>query len=332
MSVRANMAWAGLAGGAILLGGQRACLAATGDAPPALPAAAASDDNSNPYSVIIDRNVFRLNPPPPPDDNKDKGPPPDLPVVKLSGFIKTADKLKVLLAVSVKTGDSKAPEAMYYLTMVEDEVETVGEGDKRAVEKLVKVYPGEEKVDIENSGTRMTLSLKENGFGQAPAAALAGGRGVGTAAIRAVGAPAGATPGVPAALPRPGVPGMGAAAPFQGDNSGGANTMVGGANYNRPSFNSGTATSFGGGTAVNTGFQSQQSAFQSGGFNARTGGGILSGGAAPISAPAGSPGVTLPLNSPAGLNHLTQPNSTPMGNGITANGEMPPVPGAQPNQ
>src|ERR1700733_689091 len=44
-------------------------------------------DNSNPYAVIVDRNIFRLNPvplPPPPVDTKPK----ELPKVYLSGIIK----------------------------------------------------------------------------------------------------------------------------------------------------------------------------------------------------------------------------------------------------
>ena len=101
-----------------------------------------------------------------------------------------------LLAVKAKTGNPTAPESTTFLTMAE--------GEKDDVIELIKMYPGEEKVDISDAvSTPMTLSMKENGFNAAaPAAAAAGGR----AGIRQIGTPAGQTP-------MPGVPVTGATLP-----------------------------------------------------------------------------------------------------------------------
>jgi hypothetical protein len=150
MSVGVMISRCGLAGLAILAGAN---------------VASAFDDASNPYSVIVDRNVFHLNPAPPPAA-PDKGPPPDLPKVYLSGFMRTGDKLKVLLAVKTKDPKSKPPETSSYLTLEE--------GSKEGVVELVRAYADEGKVDIINSGTPMTLSLKENGVvGETPPAPAA---------------------------------------------------------------------------------------------------------------------------------------------------------------
>jgi hypothetical protein len=149
-------------------------------APPAVPMTAALQDNSNPYLVISGRNVFHLNPPPPP-------PQPDqgtavLPVVLLSGFMRTGGEAKALLAVKTQNPDPHAPELTSFVALAEGSQQRVGAGDKRAVVELVKIYLEQEKVDIINSGTPITLSLKEDGFNSAKAAA-AGRKG--TAAIHA---------------------------------------------------------------------------------------------------------------------------------------------------
>jgi hypothetical protein len=154
MSVRSTIAWGGIIAGAILPGIQWVCLAATEEASPASAVAAPFNDDSNPYSVITGRNVFHLNPLPPPAV-PDKGPPPVLPKVYLSGFMWTGDKLEVLLVVKTQNPDPRAAEVSSYLTL--------GEGAKEGVVELVKVYAGQEKVDIINSGTPMTISMKDNG-------------------------------------------------------------------------------------------------------------------------------------------------------------------------
>lgn len=115
---------------------------------------------ANPYSVITSRNVFHLNPPPPPPA-ADKGPPPVLPKIFLSGFMWNGDKLSVLLVVKTPNPDLKSADLPSYLTLAE--------GAKDGAVELVKVYPEEGKVDILNSGTPMTLSMKDDGVTNDPA-------------------------------------------------------------------------------------------------------------------------------------------------------------------
>jgi hypothetical protein len=291
--------------GAILLGRHATGLAA---AEGSAPAEASASDSANPYSVIVERNVFRLSPPPPPPSISN-GPPPDLPVVNLSGFVRTGGETKVLLAVKVKTGNSASPEDTSYLTM--------SEGDKDGVVELVKIYPDQEMVDIKNSGTPMTLSMKENGFQNAPAAPAPGARGAGPG-IRQIGMPANGV--------QPGVPNLGAVQPVQGQIAGEGNTLVtGSSTFNRGGFNNPNA--FGGGTVASPGVQPQQTAYQTGGYNARTGGGVITG-SGYVPPPAQAP-LTIPIGQTGGLSHLTQPNSTPAATEAAPNVEMPPMPGVQ---
>jgi len=157
------MAYGGMLCGAILLGAQRICLAGTEDAPPAPAVAAASGAKANPYSVITERNPFRLNPPTPAPEPA-KLPSPDLPVVMVSGFMRTGDQWKVLLAVKTDNPDPHGQKLTSYLTLAEGDKGTVGLGTKQAVVELVKLYVGQEKVDILDSGASITLSMKDNGF------------------------------------------------------------------------------------------------------------------------------------------------------------------------
>lgn len=317
MSASAKMARIGLLVGAILPGPLGSYPAAADVAPPAAPAdrapasVGAADDNSNPYAVIVDRNVFRLNPPPPPV-SANSGPPPDLPEVKLSGFIQTENDWKVLLAVTMKSGNSQTPEASFL---------TMSEGEKQGVVELLKVYPSEEKVEIVDSGTKMTLSMKDNGFKSKPGAAAAAGQRGGAPAVR----PAGIQPSPPGVTPQPGLPGMGAAPQFGGQNPDGSQgTMVGGGRFNSAAFGGGAPNPGFGGGAANPGFQPQPTSFEQG-FNARTGSGIISGGGA-----YGAPAAPTPLAIPLGdnnLSHLTQPNSTPIAPNPSPNVQLPPMPG-----
>jgi hypothetical protein len=148
MSALPKMTFVGLVGGIALLGARGAGLAATTDA------SAAVADNKNPYSVIIARNVFRLNATPAPEARN--GPQADVPVVKLSGFAQTAGQLRVLLAVKTKTGGAAAPESTSYLTLAV--------GERSGGLELVGVHADQERIDIVNSGIPMTLSMKDNGF------------------------------------------------------------------------------------------------------------------------------------------------------------------------
>jgi hypothetical protein len=161
------MAYAGIAGAAIWLAARCVCLAGMGGAPPASAVASASDESASPYSVIMERNAFRLNPPPLPAEAS--GPPqPDLPQVKLSGFMQTANQWKALLAVKVKNPDPRAAPLNSYLTLAEGEKERVTSGEHQFLVEMGKIYAEEEKADIINSGTLVTLSMKDNGFGSPP--------------------------------------------------------------------------------------------------------------------------------------------------------------------
>jgi hypothetical protein len=110
--------------------------------------------DANPYSVISDRNVFHLNPPPPPPPPVDPTPV-ELPKVMLTGFIKKHDIMEVLLAVSGKDTKEKQ-ESIVYLTLTP--------GEKQHDVELVKVRYDKEEVDIVNSGTLQTLSVKSNSY------------------------------------------------------------------------------------------------------------------------------------------------------------------------
>jgi hypothetical protein len=167
MSVGSKMTWVGMAGLAILLGVRGACLAGAEEPSAANLVASDSDDDANPYSIIAQRNVFGLNPPPAAPE-PDKGPPPNLPVVRLSGFMRKGDPWKVLLAVEVENPDPHGHALTCYLTLAEGDKKTVGSGSKQGVLELVKAYADLEKVDIINAGTPMTLSLKENGIASSP--------------------------------------------------------------------------------------------------------------------------------------------------------------------
>ena len=180
MSKRSAKTWAATLSGAILLEGQLLCLAGMEEASSAAPLAAVAADNSNPYAVISGRNVFHLNPPPPPPQpEKDTA---ALPLVLLSGFMRTGGESKALLAVKTQNPDPRAPELTSFVALAEGSKQGVGAGDKRVVVELVKIYLEQEKVDIINSGTPLTLSLKEDGFNSAKAT---GPSRKGTAAVHA---------------------------------------------------------------------------------------------------------------------------------------------------
>jgi hypothetical protein len=89
--------------------------------------------------------------------------------VILSGFMRTGNQWKVLLSVKVRNPDPRAAPLNSFLSMAEGEKEGVTSGENKFVVELVKLYPVQEKADIINSGTPVTLSMKDNGFeGQVP--------------------------------------------------------------------------------------------------------------------------------------------------------------------
>jgi hypothetical protein len=105
-------------------------------------------DSSNPYAVIVDRNIFHLTspPPPPPVDTKPK----DMPKVYLSGIIKIGDEMKVLFSIPPK--DNKSPTA--YLSLAQ--------GEKDNDVELLSVSGDQQSVDIMVSGIKETLTMASN--------------------------------------------------------------------------------------------------------------------------------------------------------------------------
>jgi hypothetical protein len=219
----------------------------------ALAAADNAPTDGNPYSVICVRNVFHLNdPPPPPPPPEPK--PVDLPKVMLTAFVGKGSSIKVYLAVPPK----EAKESVYYTSgMVPDQMEHDVKLVKINYEKKDPV-----SVDILNSGTPQTLTLKSNTYlatATAPAAPAKGGggppgmpAGIGLrhAPPGMVQPPAAAAPGHAAAA----TPGGGNSAIVAGGGSGSAIIAGGGGNsgssYGGFGSSSGTIISGGGATGL----------------------------------------------------------------------------------
>jgi hypothetical protein len=155
---------------------------------PGLLRALPQDTSSNPYSIISERNVFHLNPPPPPPEPEK--PKVDLPVFKLSGFCKIGSKTRALFS----SASSKKEEGWSYYSLAE--------GEREGNLEVVKIDEAQGTVDILNSGTPATLSVKEDSLtpaAPAPAPAVATAWAAGR-------------PGLP-------LPGMPSRRPFQGGAS-----------------------------------------------------------------------------------------------------------------
>jgi hypothetical protein len=135
-----------------------AALPPDGALPPVTPRDA-PDDAANPYGIIMERNIFHLNPqPPPPEPEKPKV---ELPVVKITGFVNIAGKSRVLFVSQPK---EKKDGPIYY---------SLGEGEKSGDSKLelVKISPAQDKVDVINDGVAVTLTVTNDTLGAAPATA-----------------------------------------------------------------------------------------------------------------------------------------------------------------
>ncbi len=113
-------------------------------------------NEENPYSVIVDRNIFHLNPEPVVSTTPEVKPP-DLPKVMLDGFMGKGNLVKVLFAIPGK--DAKATPT--YLTLALGE--KGGDSEGHSVE-LRKINPDQSEVEIINSGTLQTLNVKSNGY------------------------------------------------------------------------------------------------------------------------------------------------------------------------
>jgi hypothetical protein len=117
--------------------------------------------------------------------------------------------------VKTENPDPHADKLSFYLTLSEGEKQGVGAGDKRWTEELVKLDANQERVDILNSGTPMTLSMKDNGFASPPSVKVASASVATVSRATSVGSPAGTTnslgqvwPVSPAHPMKPGVGGQ----------------------------------------------------------------------------------------------------------------------------
>jgi hypothetical protein len=106
-------------------------------------------DDSNPYSVIMTRNVFHLNPPPPPPSPEK--PKVELPTVKITGIMHVAKKTQVMFV-----SESKDHKDHNYYTL------TAGERSADGKLELVRILPQETGVDVINDGVAATLTTKED--------------------------------------------------------------------------------------------------------------------------------------------------------------------------
>ena len=128
---------------------------------------------THPFTIIPNRNAFRIQPPPPPPppvEEIPKTPPPPPSNVTLTGFTVWKGKKQVYLQVA-----SAAGKPSDYLTLGEDEAQ----GDIHVLE----IDPKHETVKLSNAGQEVTLNFKDNG-------------------AKAVGSPTPA-PGAPNSIPSP---------------------------------------------------------------------------------------------------------------------------------
>ncbi len=187
-------------------------------------------DNSNPYAIIIDRNIFRLNPPPPPPVAAVK--PVDVPKVYLNGILKNGDDVRVLFSIPPKDGKSQTS----YFKLAPGETAS---GEKEDVLELVRIHPDQQEVDVVVNGTAETLSVLSNSL------ASAGGNAGGGAKSAPAPAPAALIANAPSSVV---VGGDRSASRYGGGGGGGGGvTVIGG----------GSSSSLGGGSG-GTGWQWQR--------------------------------------------------------------------------
>jgi hypothetical protein len=121
--------------------------------------AAAATPLENPYQVIVERNVFALNPEPQPAPVEP--PKPDLPDIKLSGFVEVGGSVRALFA-SMPKNPKEQP--LYY---------NLAQGETDGILQVVKIDFNHQEADIINSGTPMRLTMKQDGFKETPSKVVA---------------------------------------------------------------------------------------------------------------------------------------------------------------
>ena len=188
----------GMVGGMLFLIGAALCAAVPPATKPASDTVKDSPDDSNPYSVIVERNIFHLNPPPPPPEPEK--PKVEVPVIKITGFVDIGVAEKGSL--SFRNPRIKK-EGTFYYSLAEGE--SGADGSHKL--ELVKIHPSQDGVDVINDGVVVTLTVKDDTLGAtgapappAPAKERPGMNPGGGPGGRPMFRPGGASP--------PGVPGM----------------------------------------------------------------------------------------------------------------------------
>ncbi len=190
------------------------------------------DEGSNPYGVIVDRNVFRLVPPPPLKTVEEK--PIELPKVNFNGIFKMGNNIRVLFSIPPK--DAKSQTAYFKLAP----------GEKQDALELVNIHPDQKEVDVLVNGTAETLSMASNN-------AAASGKGVaaapppgprGGAPVAPVAAAAASTGGSSAIIGGDRGGSRYGSVTVSGGGSGGGVTTIGG--NNGSSYSGGVTVSGGG--------------------------------------------------------------------------------------
>jgi len=286
IGLSAGMTWRGLVCGAVLFCGHGFCSAVAAHAGTGLSAQAGDAGNANPYAVIVVQNPFRLNAPQAIETVP--RPPPDLPEVIFGGTMINAGQMRAMFDVKSKEAGVKPgvgpQETTAYMCLAE--------GDTSGPVQLLKIMKGGEEVEIVNSGTRLTLTMKENGFAKELSAPRGGG-------------PAGAMRTLPAVNPNIPMPA----------------SMPGRAGAPQADYGKLSVGGFGG--------EWYPGSVNMAGRNAA---GIIRGGndlAASPATPAVPTGMNaLPNNAPGNLGSASSlpPNNTPIATIPTRNVEMPPVP------
>lgn len=171
-----KLALVGCLGGAMLLCAQNA-LAEKKGGPPVLPSPAAPSNfkiaeseeetppdaiektNSNPYSAIIARNVFGLQPPPPPAEPTNNDPTKVASTLKLTGFIKIEGL--PLKAMFVNTPKDPKMEPTYY---------SLCEGEREGALSILKLNEQKEFAEVMNEGEKLVVWLKDSKPTNSPSA------------------------------------------------------------------------------------------------------------------------------------------------------------------
>jgi hypothetical protein len=339
MRMSLNMTWSGVLCGAILLGCHGLCSTVAASAPAALPdtpiakqasvlpvadptpaalaAEEGDEDNPFPYTDITARNPFRLNPAPPPPAPP-QAPPPNLPGVKLSGTRTEAEKRYAMFAVTYKK-DAKEPEKTTYMSLTE--------GEKEDPVELLEISPDGDEVTILNSGTKVVLNMKDNGFGsKGPGTAS----GPAPASLIRTPTPPGPAPQGPAATPAPVTTGINLGSSTGNTSSRRGNDMiVGGGTGTKTATASPQAmvASAGPSFVASTPASSSPSVIigNSGPPVAANNTGLLTGGYVnPTPTPTPGPPIAIPINPGGGT--VMPPNYTPPPSGNPSGVQLPPMP------